>query len=185
MNLFTGTLVKLSAIRNDDLEVMAKWEEDSEYLRNVDTELAYPKHKDQLENETGGNQVYFRLRTIQEDRLIGFVTIHTIEWNNRTGTLAIGIGSAADRNNGYGSEALRLILRYAFHECNLDRVGLEVIESNEGAIRVYEKAGFQHEGRKRQAVYRDGRRVDVAVMGILRHEWESLQSSNVHPNTSS
>lgn len=67
-----------------------------------------------------------------------------------------------------------LILRYAFHELNLNRVGLDVIEYNERGIRAYQKAGFQLEGRVRQAVHRDGKIYDRINMGILRSEWEAL-----------
>lgn len=55
------------------------------------------------------------------------MAIHGIEWNNRTGLLAIGIGDANDRGKGYGREAIHLILKYAFYELNLHRVGLDVI----------------------------------------------------------
>lgn len=176
-SLFHGEQVKLSLPREDDIETMLKWGEDSEYLRNVDTDMAMPRNSEQLMNEgsTGGTEVYFRLRTIEEDRLIGFITIYGIEWNNRIGVLAIGIGDAADRSKGFGTDALRLILRYAFHELNLDRLGLEVIEYNKGGIKAYERVGFQVEGRKRSMVYRDGERYDIIVMGILRPEWEALQ----------
>jgi RimJ/RimL family protein N-acetyltransferase len=174
--LFNGERLKLSSAREEDAEIMVKWGEDAEYLRNVDTDIAQPKTKEQFaaEGKNGGNTVYFRLRTIEDDQLIGFVAIHSIEWNNRAGLLAIGIGDSSNRNQGYGTDALKLILRYAFHELNLDRVGLEVIEYNKGGIRAYEKVGFQQEGRKRSAVYRDGKRYDIIVMGILRPEWEAI-----------
>ncbi|RFU62050.1 GNAT family N-acetyltransferase [Peribacillus glennii] len=175
-NLFYGERVKLALARDEDVEIMVQWGEDAEYLRNVDTEIAFPKNQEQLaaEGKAGSNEVYFRLRTIEDDDLIGFVAIHSIEWNNRTGLMAIGIGDSSNRNKGYGTEALKLILRYAFHELNLDRVGLEVIEYNKSGIRAYEKVGFQQEGRKRSVVYRDGKRYDIIVMGILRPEWETV-----------
>lgn len=175
-NLFHGSYVKLTATREEDVGVMARWVEDSEYLRNVDTDIALPISEKQLELEGEPNhkEVYFRLRTLSDDELIGFVCIHSIEWNNRVGTLAIGIGEADNRNKGYGTDAVKLILRYAFHELNLNRVGLEVIEYNGGGIRAYEKAGFQLEGRVREAVCRDGQIYDRLMMGILRSEWESL-----------
>lgn len=178
-NIFNGNRIKLSRPRDEDVEIMLRWEEDSEYLRNVDTDIAFPKSKEQLisEGKPASNEVYFRLRTIDQDQLIGFVAIHSIEWNNRAGTLSIGIGDSSNRNKGYGSDALKLILRYAFHELNLDRVGLEVIEYNKGGIRAYEKVGFQQEGRKRSAVYRDGKRYDVIVMGILHNDWKAIQGS--------
>lgn len=178
-NLFRGKLLKLTAKRDGDTEIIAKWDEDPEYLRNVDTDIARPRPQQSFEAEgdPSPNSFYFRLRTIEDDRLVGFIVIHSIEWNNRTGMLAIGIGDAKDRNKGYGSDALKLILRYAFHELNLNRVGLDVIEYNGGAIRAYQKAGFQIEGRMRQAVQRDGKIPDRIMMGILRPEWEELNNN--------
>jgi RimJ/RimL family protein N-acetyltransferase len=175
-NLFYGELLKLSSVRPEDIDIMAKWSEDSEYLRNLDTDIALPPSSKHLieEGESNSKEVYFRLRTIKDDKLIGFVTIHSIEWNNRVGTLAIGIGDAENRGKGYGKEALRLILRYAFYELNLNRIGLEVIEYNAKGIRAYESVGFQREGMKRSAVIRDGKTYGLLGMGILREEWESL-----------
>ncbi|MGV2939915.1 GNAT family N-acetyltransferase [Mesobacillus sp. LC4] len=177
-NLFRGKTLKLTAKREGDTDIIASWDEDPEYLRNVDTDIALPRPVEHFEGEgnPGSNSFYFRLRTIEDDRLIGFIVIHSIEWNNRAGMLAMGIGNANDRGKGYGSEALQLILRYAFHELNLNRVGLDVIEYNERGIRAYQKAGFQIEGRVRQAVHRDGKIHDRINMGILRSEWEQLNS---------
>ncbi|WP_068502295.1 GNAT family N-acetyltransferase [Paenibacillus kribbensis] len=174
-NLFCGERIKLAAVREEDAEVMFKWGEDAEYLRNVDTDLALPYTLKQMESEgtPSPNEVYFRLRTLADDVLIGFVAIHGIEWNNRTGQLAIGIGDMEYRGKGYGAEAVRLILRYAFYELNLNRVGLDVIEYNNQAIRTYEKAGFQLEGRVRAAVLRDGNSYDRIMMGILYSEWSA------------
>ena len=175
-NLFTGKLIKLTAPRDEDAAIMAAWEEDSVYLRNLDTDIAYPHSVEQLEEEADriSGSKYFRLRTIEDDALIGFVVIHSIEWNNQSGLLAIGIGERSNQNKGYGSEALQLILRYAFHELNLNRVGLDVISYNGQAIRAYEKAGFVIEGRIRSAVYRDGVYSDRVNMGILKSEWEKI-----------
>jgi RimJ/RimL family protein N-acetyltransferase len=85
--------------------------------------------------------------------------------------LAIGIGEASYRGKGYGSDALQLILRYAFRELNLYRVGLDITANNGPAIRACEKAGFQREGAMRRAVSRDGQHIDRILMGILRDEW--------------
>lgn len=175
-NLFRGQTLKLTAKREGDTEIIASWDQDPDYLRNVDTDIAIPRPVEHFEGEgdLGSNSFYFRLRTIEDDRLIGFIVIHSIEWNNRSGMLAMGIGNANDRGKGYGSEALQLILRYAFHELNLNRVGLDVIEYNERGIRAYQKAGFQIEGRIRQGVHRDGKIYDRINMGILRSEWEEI-----------
>ncbi|MCK4899416.1 MAG: GNAT family N-acetyltransferase, partial [Anaerolineales bacterium] len=72
---------------------------------------------------------------------------------------------------GFGTDAVSVILRYAFHELNLHRVSLGVFEYNRRARRSYEKVGFSVEGRIRGDMLRQGRRWDVFIMGILREEW--------------
>ncbi|MFE6135918.1 GNAT family N-acetyltransferase [Bacillus sp. NPDC057893] len=180
INLFQDKTIKLSAVRETDTKVMAKWQEDSEYLRNVDTDLACPQSLHEIASDglfkgRRSNSISFMLRTVHDDRLIGFVAIHGIEWNNRTGLLAIGIGDTKDRGKGYGKEAIHLILKYAFYEMNLHRVGLDVISYNKAAIALYKKMGFQMEGCMREAVQRDGKCFDRIIMGILRDEWIELQ----------
>jgi RimJ/RimL family protein N-acetyltransferase len=66
---------------------------------------------------------------------------------------------------------MKIILRYAFTELNLQRVSLNVFEYNPRGVRSYEKAGFSHEGRERGLLLREGKRWDVIFMGILREEW--------------
>ena len=131
-------------MRETDAEVMAMWQEDSEYLRNVDTDVAFPQSLNEIASDgllkgRRSNSVSFMVRTVQEDGLIGFVAIHGIEWNNRTGLLAIGIGDANDRGKGYGKEAIHLILKYAFYELNLHRVGLDVISYNKAPLRCIKR----------------------------------------------
>ena len=176
--LFQGKLVRLAPSTRDDAEVFARWSQDADYMRNLDTDYARPfSAESYIERFNPGhespNSVTFYLRTLEDDRLIGFVAIDTIEWNNQVGLLAIGIGEPDYRGRGYGADALRLILRYAFDELNLHRVGLDVIANNAQAIQAYERVGFRQEGIQRDAVLRDGQRYGLMVMGILRHEWEA------------
>jgi RimJ/RimL family protein N-acetyltransferase len=176
--LFTGRLVRLAAPSRDDAEAFARWSQDAEYLRGLDTDYARPYSAETfierfLPARENPNGVLFHLRTLADDRLIGFVALHSIEWNNRAGLLSVGIGEAEYRGRGYGSDALGLALRYAFGELNLWRVGLTVIADNVAAIRAYERAGFQHEGAARVVVPRDGQRHDVVLMGILCDEWQA------------
>jgi RimJ/RimL family protein N-acetyltransferase len=81
------------------------------------------------------------------------------------------VGDEKDRDRGLGTEAMRVILRYAFEDSGLNRVGLSVFEFNEPAIHTYEKLGFKREGQLRQAIQRDGSFHDAILMSILAHEW--------------
>lgn len=175
-SLFCGDLVRLTAPRPEDHEIMAHWTEDAEYTRQLDTSYAKPSSRSELDEQLQGflrgGAIIFYLRTVAEDRFIGFVALHDIEWNNQVCTLSVGIGDPDFRGKGFGSDALRLVLNYAFNELNLYRVGLDVIGDNARAIHAYEKAGFKREGAWRGAVKRDGQRVDRVSMGILREEWQ-------------
>jgi len=176
--LFRGKLVRLAPSTRDDAEVFARWSQDADFSRNSDTDHVRPHSAESYAEHFGlgresPNAVVFHLRTLEDDTLIGFVAIHSIEWNNQAGVLSIGIGEPSYRGRGYGADALRLALRYAFDELNLHRVGLDVISNNAQAIRAYERVGFKHEGLLREAVMRDGQRHGRIVMGILREEWEA------------
>jgi RimJ/RimL family protein N-acetyltransferase len=178
--LFHGQLVRLAAADSEaDAEVMASWSRDSEYLRLLDSDPAMPESAKRrkasiiewMEHERP-NSFGFMIRTLADDRLIGFVGLGGIDWPNGDGFVGIGIGKREDWGKGYGTDAMRAILRFAFAELNLHRVSLSVYAYNPRAIRSYEKAGFIVEGRLRQTVYRDGQRSDEVCMGILRQEWE-------------
>lgn len=174
-SLFHGQLVRLSACRPEDAATLALWSEDADYLRNVDTDFAVPRGAECFDKSgtNSANSIEFHLRTLADDILIGFVALFGIEWNNQCGKMAIGIGNPDFRNKGYGTDALRLILRYGFQELNLHRIGLDVISYNERAIHAYKKVGFRVEGQLRESVLRDGQKYNRILMSILRPEYES------------
>ncbi|QHW35191.1 GNAT family N-acetyltransferase [Paenibacillus rhizovicinus] len=174
-DLFQGEWLRFAAVQPDDAAELSRFTESYDYMRNVDTDFAVPQTAAFFEQaENGKNTIEFMLRTLEDDRLVGFAALHGIEWNNRSSRMAVGIGSAEDRGKGYGKDAVAMLLRYAFYELNLERISLEVIAYNQAAIRVYEKAGFVEEGRLREAVLRGGRRYDLIAMGLLVREWTAL-----------
>ena len=80
-------------------------------------------------------------------------------------------------NKGYGSEAMRLLLRFAFRELGYEKIGLSAYEFNTRALTLYEHLGFQHEARRRRAVYTDGRRWDEIYLGMTRAEYEAQHAA--------
>jgi RimJ/RimL family protein N-acetyltransferase len=86
--------------------------------------------------------------------------------------VGIFIGEKSLWNQGYGTEVMKLLLKHGFHTLNLNRIALEVYENNPRAVRSYEKAGFVHEGCKRQGMYKDGHYIDILLMSVLRSEWQ-------------
>jgi RimJ/RimL family protein N-acetyltransferase len=103
---------------------------------------------------------------------VGNCGFHNIDWRCRAAEVGIFIGEKSLWNQGYGTEVMRLLLKHGFHTLNLNRIALDVYETNPRAIHSYEKAGFVHEGRRRQAMFKDGRYVDILQMSVLRSEWQ-------------
>ncbi len=185
--LFTGDRVMLSSIDQEkDAAVEAKWTQDAEYLRLLNTKPALPlsvaqvkKRYEKIEKdaEESKNMFYFAIRAKpaeneNAERLIGFVQLHWIEWNHGTGFIKIGLGDAEFRGKGYGTEAMRLILRYAFSELNLFRLAAVIPEYNQAALRLFHKVGFVQEVCRRKALKRDGQEWGLIHVGILKDEWE-------------
>jgi RimJ/RimL family protein N-acetyltransferase len=102
---------------------------------------------------------------------VGVVSLMNVNEANLSADLSIIVGSERDRHEGFGTEAIGLLLDYAFDERGLNRVGLSVFEFNEPARSAYEKLGFREEGRLRQALRRDGRFYDAILMSVLADEW--------------
>ena len=119
----------------------------------------------------GSREVALAICLKEGDRLIGVCGLHQLHPVNRCALFGIVIGDREYQNQGYGTEATRLMVRYGFEELNLNRIGLSVFADNRRAMRAYEKVGFIQEGCRRQAFYRGGRYQDELVFGLLRKVW--------------
>ena len=163
--LFEGQDICFGPIDHEkDPEIEARWTHDSDFMRMMDVTPARPlsaamlkKQYEKLEKqmEEDKNFYYFTIRARQEDRLIGRAVIQWIEWSNGNGFIRLGIGAAEDRGKGYGSQAMKLLLRFAFDELNLFRLSAIVPEYNTAAIALLQKFGFVEEVRRRLSVERE------------------------------
>lgn len=178
-NILTGNLVRLSAFDPEEMsKVFPRWNRNSEYQRmlNASARPFYSSkaEKKWMEEEVGEMSpasYFFGIRLLADDRLIGEISLDVVHWPGRDAFVGVGIGEPAYWSKGYGTDAMRILLRYAFTELNLRRVTLTVFAYNPRAIRSYEKVGFRHEGHLRDFLNREGRRWHELYMGILREEW--------------
>jgi len=181
--LFEGQDIRFGPIDHEkDPEIESKWTHDSEFMRMMETTPARPtsaamikKQYEKLEKqaEENKNLYHFMIRAKVDDRLIGKAAVQWVEWTNGNAYLRLGIGAEADRRKGYGTQALQMLLRFAFAELNLFRVSALIPEYNEGAIVLVKKFGFVQEVCRRKSLERDGRRWDLYVFGLLKDEWQS------------
>ncbi len=178
MNLFEGQLVRLTQIERSYLEAYKRWFRNYETQRLVTPDVIVPV-TDEVEDafyeevSKAKDQYIFGIKTLEDDRLIGNCSLFKIDNKNRSAELGILIGEPDYRGKGFGTDAMQVLLRFAFTEANLNRVSLHVFGYNEHAIRAYEKIGFVHEGRERQAIWRENAYRDVVLMAILREEWQA------------
>jgi RimJ/RimL family protein N-acetyltransferase len=176
MNLWEGARVRLAGLTRADLPLMSRWHDDAGFLRLFDAEPTRPRSEDELARwlddvQKNSRTFPFAIRRLTDNAFVGVVSIEDILWSHRVAWLSISIGDRANRGQGYGTEALRLALDFAFRELNLYRVQLTVFEYNIRAIALYEKLGFRREGVYREFMERDGRRYDMYLYGLLRREW--------------
>lgn len=175
-NLFHGARIRLTAPHPDDVYTWQRWYENSEFARLFDSRAAYPRSVTRLQALMDSllkptDSYPFAIRRHDDDAMIGFADIDDVQWANGTAWVSIAIGDPINRGLGYGTEAMRLLIGYAFRELSLHRLQLTVFSYNEPAIRLYEKLGFVREGVYREALHRDGQRHDMLLYGLLRREW--------------
>jgi RimJ/RimL family protein N-acetyltransferase len=178
-DLFRGVLVRVTAEEPDVLlKEEFRLQHDSEYVRlmssNALSMSSQKKLKEWMEKriESGfvPERYYFSVRTLAEDKLIGFFSLY-VELIHSNAWVGIGIGDRDFWSKGYGTDMMKVCLRYAFDELGMQRVSLGLHGYNTRALHSYEKAGFKLEGRSRQDVLKEGKRTDTLWMGILREEW--------------
>jgi RimJ/RimL family protein N-acetyltransferase len=108
-----------------------------------------------------------------DGRLIGEIKLHSFNVHDRRASMAIGIYDPALLGRGLGSEAIRLLIRHAFLELKLHRIGIRVLAYNSRAIRAYEKCGFVVEGRERETAFVNGAWHDDLMMGLLATDYRA------------
>jgi RimJ/RimL family protein N-acetyltransferase len=181
-NLLRGEKVYLTTNTHDNDAYFADCFNDFDFatLTSFDLRMNTPETQRQR-TESGHNskdQFHFAVHILDTDQLIGVCSLVRIDWKNRGAMLGISITEQNCWGKGYGSDASNVLLRWAFYELGLHRVDLGVFAYNPRAIRAYEKLGFVHEGREREALFRDGTYHDILIMSILQHEWRARQESD-------
>lgn len=181
-----GERLRLRATERDDLPRFVAWLNDPEVIQflliNLPMSMAdEEKWYDQMQAQHPAEHVLvIEIKDGEAWRPIGNTSFMGISWVNRSAEIGIVIGEKSLWNHGYGREVLSVMLKHGFETLNLNRIFLRVYENNLRGIRSYEHAGFKHEGRMRQDVYKAGRYYDVLLMSVLRDEWfEKRQSEQL------
>lgn len=175
--MLTDGVIRLRAIEREDLPRFVAWLNDPETRSNLEmvSPLSMAQEERWFENmlarPPAEQPLVIETRMGKQWKMLGNCSLFNIDQHERSAELGIFIGEKDFWNKGIGTRAVRLLLRHAFLDLNLNRVFLRVYETNPRGARCYEKAGLKHEGRMRQARYRQGKYVDVLLMAALKDEW--------------
>lgn len=172
----TGERIYLRGIQPEDAtDEYLSWLNSPEIMRGLVSgtrPTTRPELIDYIEQTVKNpNSVMFAVCDKANEAHIGNIKIDSFDWISRVGEMGILIGNADYWGKGIGQEACSLLLKYAFNTLNLRKVELCVFSNNPGAIRLYEKIGFQLEGTLREHVFRNGAFADKHYMGIFSHEF--------------
>ena len=170
--MLTGERVVLRAVEREDVELLETWEHDPAMWGKVSDRPWTPRTlARQLARYDAGEigraddtSVPFTIEA--GGGPVGQVMLFRVDLHNRSADVGISL-APAHRGKGYASDALRVVLRYAFRERGLHRVELQLLADNEAALRCYEAVGFVLEGRLREHAWVAGRFVDSLVMSVL------------------
>ena len=167
-------MIRLDALRESDSQVLYGWLSERDYrLQSGGFEhVTWAAHENWFSKVClDSAQVALGIRREKDDTLVGLVQLVGINQLYRHAELRIRL-SPEELGNGYGTEAMRAVCAYGFHDLNLHRIFLHVLKKNTRAIRCYEKVGFQMEGCLREHGFVDGVYEDFAVLGLLSHEFK-------------
>jgi RimJ/RimL family protein N-acetyltransferase len=169
-----GARCYLSPLSHEDAEAHTRWENDLAVGIPLGDEAYTPTSLEKMHEQIDGalrNQAHvFSIVDLQSDRTVGRCMLTNLDAINRSAMFGILIGPEY-QNQGYGQEATRLLLDYAFNLLNLNSVMLGTFAYNAAAIAAYKKVGFREIGRRRQGRIIAGKAYDVVLMDILAAEF--------------
>ncbi len=164
-----GEKVYVSPVNSDDYEIYTKWLNDenvTKYLTIHNSYVTIAGEKDFLNSINSSDFIFAIVKN--DNTLIGNIGLHNLDYKNGTATLGIFIGDEENMSKGYGSEAIKLLINFAFNELRLHNIMLNVFDFNARAIKAYTKCGFTEFGRRHDAFFRNGKYHDEVYMEIVK-----------------
>ena len=171
----SGKKIFLSSVELSSIEQFRKWRNNPElrkYFREyleISEEMQKTWYNSKVLNDK--NQVNFEIHDLDTQKLIGHCGLYYINWIHRHAEFGIYIGDPKYRGGGYGSDALRTLIKYGFNDLNLNKIWCEVYSNNQ-ALGLYRHIGFKDEGVFRQHYFNEGKYWDSYLLSLLRGEHE-------------
>ena len=176
--MFDGEKVRLRALELTDLDAIMEHWNDLEMRLNTGrtTPDSRQNREDFIRNawklKEEGRNYFFGIEEKKTKEYLGHCSLYLINKIARSSGLGIFIYNKKNWNKGYGTDAMKVLLKIGFEFLNFHRIELSVYPYNTRGIHVYKKLGFREVGRRREARFMSGKYIDEIMMDLLKSEWE-------------
>ena len=171
---------------DEELEKFTEWMNDfqvTDYTGRSGQITTIVREKEWLENSAKNTaNRNFNIIESKDNKLIGTIGLEDFNWIERSAVLGIFIGDKDFRSNGYGAEAIKLLLEYGFKYLNLHSIRLDLLAINERAHKCYLKCGFKDTGCSREQIFLNGKYYDKLHMDMLENEFKGdyIRNKNIN-----
>jgi RimJ/RimL family protein N-acetyltransferase len=169
----TGELVKLRALRSEDAQAIVALAADPEFVHYLANWSWSPYSLDdflEFLSRRDPSTIRWAVECLEDGECLGTTSFHNLDFRNRNCVWGIGIGPPSRWGKGYGTEACKLAVRFAFKELGMEKVYLRVYEGNDRGRQAYEKAGFRVEGTLPRDIWLHGTFATTYLMAVYRDD---------------
>ncbi len=171
--MYYGEKVCLRSYNEEDIPIATLLVNDKELKKLLVTGIPFPISpceeeswiKSQKGNKNG--EYNFAIEDIKTKKYIGGCGIQTVNWLARVATVGIMIGDKEYWGKGYGTDAMKVLMKFIFQNMNIHKIRLSTFSFNLRAKKCYEKCGFEVEGILKDEIFKDGRYYDEIIMSAF------------------
>lgn len=174
--MIAGELVILRALDGEDLDRCYRWMNDPQIVRTLKARYPMPLFKEaewlEMAVRPSSTERHFAIERRDNREHIGNASLHDIDWVSRRAKFGLFIGEPSAWNRGFGGDAIRTLVRFAFDEMNLFKLRIDIFDYNERAKHLLENNGFVKEGKLSREFYREGVYHDLVIYATFRDQAE-------------
>jgi len=173
-----GEKIYLSPMSLEDAEDFTKWINDRSVSDNThSTAKTYnvETEREWIKNILDNKEPTFSIVLKENDKLIGNCGLMNVKNIDGTAEIGIMIGEEENRDKGYGSEAIKLLLDFGFNVLKLHNIDLKVFDFNKRAIACYKKIGFKEYGIKHESYYLNGKYHNEILLEMLESDYRNIE----------
>ena len=172
-----GERIYLREVRLEDVnDAYYCWMNDPEITRYLESRFcpnSLESLREYVSNKAADrNSVFLAISLQGEDRHIGNIKLGPIDWIHRFADIGVVIGEKHLWGKGYASEAIGIVVQYAFEVLNLHKLTAGCYEVQVGSVKAFQKNGFEIEGIRKKHYFCSGNYMDAVLLGMLNPKYD-------------